>query len=412
MSRLPASAPSAAGARCFVIISSYPDVWGGSEELWCRTALHLLRAGHSVHLFKSHVAWMHLRIVELLAAGCVITDLTGPAPTHRRLLGKVLPARWYPPQLAAEQRLRQGLSQLQPHLALVSQGGNLDGIDLANVCRQVGLPYVLLAQKAAEIFLTYDVGRALIQQVYEAARHCFFVSRHNLALTRRQLALPLPQATVVRNPVNVPLDAELPAPPANGNWRLACVARLDILDKGQDILLQVLAQPHWRHQPLHVTFFGSGPHHQGLAEMAAFLGIADLVSFAGHVPDVAAIWQAHHALVLPSRYEGLPLALAEAMLCGRPAIAADAGGVAELLLDDETGFLAAAAAPAAFDEALGRAWARRAEWPALGQRAAAHARTLVPADAGADFAQRLLVLAPAAPTATARALASTLLTTL
>jgi glycosyltransferase involved in cell wall biosynthesis len=352
---------------------------------------------------------MHLRIVELLAAGCVITDLTGPAPTHRRLLGKVLPARWYPPQVAAEQRLRQGLSQLQPHLALVSQGGNLDGIDLADVCRQVGLPYVLLAQKAAEIFLTYDVGRALIRQVYEAARHCFFVSRHNLELTRRQLALFLPQASVVRNPVNVPLDAELPAPPlAAGRWLLACVARLDILDKGQDILLQVLARPHWRDQPLHVTFFGSGPHHQGLVEMADFLGLADQVSFAGHVPDVAAIWQTHHALVLPSRYEGLPLALAEAMLCGRPAIAADAGGVAELLLNDETGFLAAAATPDAFDEALGRAWARRAEWPALGRRAAAHARTLVPADAGADFAQLLLALAPAVPTVTSHALATAL----
>jgi glycosyltransferase involved in cell wall biosynthesis len=310
--------------------------------------------------------------------------------------------------VAAEQRLRQGLSQLQPHMALVSQGGNLDGIDLADVCRQVGLPYVLLAQKAAEIFMTYDVGRALIRQVYEAARHCFFVSHHNLELTRRQLALPLPQATVVRNPVNVPLDAELPAPPTSDSWQLACVARLDILDKGQDILLQVLARPHWRGQPLHVTFFGSGPHHQGLVEMADFLGLTEVVSFAGHVPDVAAIWQTHHALVLPSRYEGLPLALAEAMLCGRPAIAADAGGVAELLLDNETGFLATAATPDAFDEALGRAWARRAEWPALGQRAAAHARTLVPLEAGADFAQLLLALAPAVPTVTSHALATAL----
>lgn len=398
MSRLPSPATSAAEARCFVIISSCPDAWGGSEELWRGAALHLLRAGHAVHLFKTNVAWLHLRIVELLAAGCLITDLTGPAPTHRRLLGKVLPARWYPPQVAAEQRLRQGLSQLQPHLALVSQGGNLDGVELADVCRQLGLPYALLMQKAVEIFLPYDVGRTLVQQVYEAAQHCFFVSRHNLELTQRQLALALPQASVVRNPVNVPLDEELPAPAAGGSWQLACVARLDILDKGQDILLQVLARPHWRRQPLHVTFFGSGPHRQALTEMAYFLGVADLVSFAGQVADVPAIWRAHHALVLPSRYEGLPLALAEAMLCGRPAIAANAGGMAELLLDNETGFLAAAATPDAFDEALGRAWARRAEWPALGQRAAAHARTLVPADAGADFAQLLLALAPAVPT--------------
>jgi len=410
MPALPPPIRSAEGPRCLVIISSCPDAWGGSEELWCSAALHLLRAGHTVHLFKTNVAWMHPRLVALLAAGCLVTDLTGPAPAHRRLLGRVLPARWYPPQLAAEQRLHQALSQLQPDLALVSQGGNLDGVDLAEVCRQHQLPYALLMNKAVEIFLTYDVGRRHIQQVYRAARHCFFVSRHNLELTQRQLALPLPQASIVRNPVNVPRAEALPAPPlAGGRWHLACVARLDILDKGQDILLQVLARPHWRAQPMHITFYGTGPHRQALEEMAAFLEVSDLVSFAGQVADVPAIWQVHHALVLPSRYEGLPLALAEAMLCGRPAIAADAGGMAELLLDNETGFLAAAATPDAFDEALGRAWARRAEWPALGARGAAHARTIVPADAGADFARQLLALVPAVAAASpSYALASAL----
>jgi glycosyltransferase involved in cell wall biosynthesis len=97
--------------------------------------------------------------------------------------------------------------------------------------------------------------------------------------------------------------------------------------------------------------------------------------------------------VLPSRYEGLPLALVEAMLCGRPAIAANAGGIAEILVDNETGFLAAEASPASFDEALERAWARRAEWPSIGAQAAAHARATVPADAAADFSQQLLDLA-------------------
>ena len=392
---LPVSSPSFGekGTCCFVFISSCPDAWGGSEELWRGAALQLSRAGHSVYVFKTYVEWLHPRIVQLLAAGCHFTDLLSHPPVHTRVLSRMLPARWRHRQSSSERLLHKALHKLAPHLVIVSQGSNLDGASYAEVCRQLQQPYVLVSQKAADIFMPYDTGRAYLQQIYQAARRCFFVSRHNLALTQRQLALPLPHAAVVANPFNVPFDGELPAPALAGTWQLACVARLDILDKGQDILLQVLARAHWRARPVHVTFFGTGPHRQALEEMAKFLGVSELVSFAGQVADVPGIWRAHHALVLPSRYEGLPLALVEAMLCGRPAIAANAGGVAEILVDNETGFLAAEASPASFDEALERAWARRAEWPAIGARAAAHARATVPAEAAADFSQQLLDLA-------------------
>lgn len=390
---LPAACAKPADTFCFVIISTCPHAWGGSEELWRGAALHLVKAGHAVHIFKTHVQAEHPRIAELRAAGCTITDLLAPPPVRLRLHHRALPARWRPQPLEAEQLLGQALHQLQPHLTLISQGSNLDGIALAQLCARLHHPYALVAQKAAEIFLVYDEGRQAAQQAYQAAQHCFFVSRHNLALTQCQLALALPRASVVFNPVNVPYGGGLPAPPVADVWQLACVARLDVLDKGQDLLLHVLARPHWREQPLHLTFFGAGPQRQALVELADFLGISAQISFAGQVADVPGIWRTHHALVLPSRYEGLPLALVEAMLSGRPAIATPAGGISELLVDNVTGFLATAPTIDALDEALTRAWARRADWPQLGAQAARHARATVPPDPAADFSQQLLQLA-------------------
>jgi glycosyltransferase involved in cell wall biosynthesis len=195
---------------------------------------------------------------------------------------------------------------------------------------------------------------------------------------------------VVPNPFNVPHAGELPWPAAGAEVRLACVARLEVLDKGQDVLLRVLALPKWRARPLHLSFFGSGGDEPALREMAVLLGLRERVTWAGQVPDMTAVWASHHALVLASRFEGLPLALVEAMLCGRPAVATDAGGTAELLVDNETGFLAAAPTVAAFDEALERAWARRAEWPVLGRAGAARARAQVPPDTGVLFSDMLL----------------------
>jgi glycosyltransferase involved in cell wall biosynthesis len=73
--------------------------------------------------------------------------------------------------------------------------------------------------------------------------------------------------------------------------------------------------------------------------LAAELGIADRVHFLGWRDDAPAIMRSADALVLPSLAEALPLAILEAMACGKPVIATPVGGVAEAVVDGETGFL-------------------------------------------------------------------------
>jgi glycosyltransferase involved in cell wall biosynthesis len=141
-----------------------------------------------------------------------------------------------------------------------------------------------------------------------------------------------------------------------------------------------------------VSFFGAGVNGQALRDLAVRLG-AGHVTFHGHVGDVASIWATHHALVLPSRTEGLPLALVEAMMCGRFGIVTSEGGTAEIVEDGRTGFVAAAARVAEFDAAMERAWAVRDEWPSIGLAAGTAVRTLVPADPIASFSADLLTLA-------------------
>jgi glycosyltransferase involved in cell wall biosynthesis len=159
-------------------------------------------------------------------------------------------------------------------------------------------------------------------------------------------------------------------------------------EKGQDLLLAVLAQEKWRSRPIDVGFFGEGPMATGLEEMAASLGLGN-VRFHGFTPDVASIWRQHHLLVLASRAEGLPLVEVEAMMCGRPVIVTDEGGTAEIMRDGEHGFVAAAAAETCLDEALERAWQRRHDLSAMGAAAAEHIRAVLPADPCRTFADRL-----------------------
>ena len=99
----------------------------------------------------------------------------------------------------------------------------------------------------------------------------------------------------------------------------------------------------------------------------------------GHV-NPSGIWKKNHALILTSRYEGLPLALVEAMLCKRTGIVTNVSGNPEVIIDNETGFLAKAAVPEFVDEALERAWSRRNEWEEIGIKANKYIKSIVSED--------------------------------
>ncbi len=76
---------------------------------------------------------------------------------------------------------------------------------------------------------------------------------------------------------------------------------------------------------------GDGPQAVALRQQSCDLGLASRVHFAGWRPDVSAVLKASDLLVLPSRWEGMPNAVLEAMAAGLPVAAFDVEGVSELL---------------------------------------------------------------------------------
>lgn len=381
------------GARRIAFLSSNSG-WGGSEELWSAAAAVLAARGHAVTVAKAGIDPAQPRLAKLERLGVPLCDLRRVPLLADRLVDLLVRFSWPFDYAIRLLRLRRFLRRHRPELVVLSQGGNLDGLFYAKRLRQAGVPYALVVQKAAEMYWPSDDQLGEMQAAYAAARRVYFVSEHNHRLTEQQLATPLPQGEVVRNPYLVARDAPPPWPAAAEPVRLACVGRLYPREKGQDILLRVLARPKWRARPVSLTFFGSGPHCEGLRQTAAHLGL-ESVTFAGFTPDVAAIWREHHALVLPSHCEGLPLVLVEAMLSARVPIVTAVAGAPEVVEDGITGFLAANASDDAVDHALERAWAVRELWPAIGAAASEAIRRLVPPEPEAVFADRVLgLLAP------------------
>jgi glycosyltransferase involved in cell wall biosynthesis len=384
----------------FQFVSTMNDSpWGGSEELWSQAAVRLHGEGHEVRASVAHWPKLSEKIIALTKRGiCIDHHPSMRDPLSRRLRNKLVLDR---------PRAQARLKRYRPDLVVISQGHNSGGFEWARLCRRAGLPFVVIVNCNCELWWFGDQLDAAVM-TYKVARRVFCVSHRNLDLLRLQTGDPLLHGEIVRNPCNVQSGHGFTWPDENNGWKLACVARIDAAAKGQDLLLQALAQPEWRDRPIEVNFYGMGPDLVALRRMAEILHLEN-VNFHGHVSNVDAIWEQNHLLALPSRYEGLPLALVEAMRCGRPAVVTDVGGNVELCVDGETGFVAPAATVGSISNALQRAWEQRTGWRQIGLAARERVDEVIPEDPVCSFCQKLKALAaadsknPALPTMLLRA---------
>jgi glycosyltransferase involved in cell wall biosynthesis len=120
------------------------------------------------------------------------------------------------------------------------------------------------------------------------------------------------------------------------------------------------------------VLIGEGPLRAELEARAAALGLGDRFRFLGFVKDVPAALAAFDLAVFPSLWEGTPLTVFEAMAAGRPIVATDADGLAEVLRDGQN----AALVPRRDAPALARQIVRLIDDPSERARLAAASRQL------------------------------------
>jgi len=109
--------------------------------------------------------------------------------------------------------------------------------------------------------------------------------------------------------------------------------------KGHDLLLEALVPLLKQGLDFTLIVAGEGSRRGWLEQRALSLGLSPRVQFVGQLDDVGALLAAADGVLIPSRWEGLPLVLLEAMARGRPIVATAVGGVADALEDGVTGTL-------------------------------------------------------------------------
>jgi glycosyltransferase involved in cell wall biosynthesis len=169
--------------------------------------------------------------------------------------------------------------------------------------------------------------------------------------------VPRRKLRIIHNSVDLPAaPAREPRGVPGTSGRVLCAVGRLSKEKGHADLISAFAllARHMPHSSDCLVIAGTGPELLPLKRLASELGVADKVSFPGHVADVAKLMRSSDVVVLPSHSEGSPNVLLEALAVGTPVVATAVGGVPEIISQGQTGILVPARDPEGLAAAIAR----------------------------------------------------------
>ena len=344
-----------------LVTRRYPPLIGGAERVLSYLAPALAAAGAEVTVLTARPA-------DLEPAGTMLRTRSTPVPpaveevptprgrltvirlasTRRRFLGTWLYMG----------RLRRWLGSRPIDLAYVSMLKH-DAYVTLGVSRQRGFPVVLRPEGAgATGDLAWQSWGRFGRRIGRRCRTADAIVSISAAITAELTAAGYDPATIVALPNGVPVP-DTPWQP-RPDWQTApqavFVGRL-AREKGLDLLIDAWPEVRARYPGARLTLIGDGPERTALAARIARLGLTAAVDLPGAVADPAVLLRAADLFVLPSREEGMSVALLEAMALGIPVVASDIPGNRGLMVDGVHGRLAPPDDPAGLARAILDQWA-------------------------------------------------------
>jgi glycogen(starch) synthase len=332
--------------KILLINSEYPPIGGGAGNASAHLARALAQLGDEVTVLTVRFGGLPIEEQQGLVRVVRVNGLRRRADRS----GAVEQASFL---LAGAMGARRLLRRWRPDVTLAFFG--VPGGAVAWHLRSVlGIPYVV-SLRGGDVpgFRPYDFAlyhrliAPVIRRVWHGAQAVVANSQglHQLA-SRFDSRVPI---DIIPNGVDLARFAV-----SERTWeppRMLFVGRV-VYQKGLDLLLEALGG--LRQIPWELVVAGDGSQREPLTGRARDLGLAERIRFAGWLrgDKILQAYRRANLLVFPSRHEGMPNAVLEAMAAGLPVIASRIAGNEELVVDGETGVLVPAEDPGALQQAL------------------------------------------------------------
>ena len=180
----------------------------------------------------------------------------------------------------------------------------------------LGLDTITCSAERGDPYTETFPWTVLVKWAYEKSDYCFFQLEHAREFYPkvRERSFVIPNVFIAK-PENTPYTGP--------RKKTIVGAGRFVVEKGYDVLIKAFAKVHQLHPEYTMTIYGEGPFIDQYHALAKELGVDELISYPGYVKDVAASVREDGIFVLPSRYEGIPNSLIEALSVGIPCVSTD-----------------------------------------------------------------------------------------
>jgi len=233
------------------------------------------------------------------------------------------------------------MTKINPDVVVVSQGrieGSSIGLMAAKHAGAYTISYIPMAHPVAIVGSSFLGGfrDSINSRFYRLPDKIITISESSRRMLLARGAKP--EVVVVPNAVERPCMSPRDREDFRGTHHIekdtyvvAILGRIQFKQKGQDFALQAVARFRNRLGKFQFLIVGSGPDEEKLRNMIAKLSLEQQVQVLPWKEDLAAVYAGIDMLLIPSRFEGVPLVMLEAMASGVPIAASNVDGMAEFL---------------------------------------------------------------------------------
>lgn len=311
--------------RIVISYRAIDNIAGGVERMATSLMNAMIKRGHEVHFITLDKK-----------------EATSFYPMDKKILWHKMDMGNYREKASWQLRFKRAktaralLKKINPDIITSFQGGSF--LSMRAYSATMGIPVILAERISPSHFDFTKAGRlrSVFYQLYRTANlitvQCeSYISQYPAYLQHKIRTIP--------NPVFPARGAANPAGTKNDAKTLLCVGRIGY-QKNQLCLIESFACLHKKH-PEWKLFLAGDADNKEAANLIKKLNIEEKVEMPGAVKNINDLYEQAHLFCLPSRWEGFPNALAEAMSYGLPAVGfRQCGGVQDLIQHEKSGLLA------------------------------------------------------------------------
>lgn len=330
--------------------------WGGSEEIWYRTALWMCKNNYKVGIGCFDWEGKQERLNKLKQAGCIVYLLPNKKGLFKnRAIKKILDL----------------IPFAEYNLTAVNQGGWEEILHAPFKDLYKRLPnYVILNHNYYENATLSSKKQKLLKQWLTSAQMNFGATGKIFEVIEKKFSINVGKKTTLVNPITFQPETEPSAYPplTNEGCTWVMLAELDLARKSQDLLVNVLASAKWKERNWQLHFYGKGKDMGLLEGMIKLSGLENKIFLKGFTTDIKRTLQSCHALLQCTRIDAMPIAVVEAMAMARPCVVSNIGDMPLWVQDEFNGFVCTDTDEQGIDQALEKCWQQKNNWEIMGKR--------------------------------------------